>query len=285
MGTDEITREEIARRQRFARSVNAKMSTILSGNNVLETIVALVIWHGSLPRGEGGSRYDFDYAAFMRAEGAKRLLDTSNIFISEIEEKLPEFVWRKDLHYDGISMFEAHSHLDPVDRTFPHAGVHIYQEANVYELLGEQTWRTATEGKSSFFRELYAWQRFCLFYRHWIFEGIAVHDPQGLFREMQNLDHRLPKWMQRRLEEAVQSALVPYKRFGSGLCAVGESRMNIMNMIAMLAYSKEDRPMGRPTRYVVDMSKFKNRRSRQLIKAVVDDDLGLAAGTEPDIEV
>ena len=145
-----ITHREIVRRQNFARNINAKLEGLVSGDPGLQENVALIIWHGSLPLGVGGKRYDFDYAVFLPTKGASNLLEHSRYFVSTVAKLLPELIWRDDLHYDGASMFEAHTHWDALDPTLPHAGVHLYQESAINELLGKQTWKSAIEDRTSF---------------------------------------------------------------------------------------------------------------------------------------
>ena len=79
--------------------------------------------------------------------------------------------------------------------------------------------------------------------------------------------------MEIRLEEAVLCAVTPYLHSNEGICTVSDSRDNLLGMISMLAYSQENYPIGRTMRYPSDLENFKNPRSKQLLQAVLDNDL------------
>jgi hypothetical protein len=76
-----ISSEEIKRRQVFANELNGDIQVIIKNETCLSNIVNLVIWHGSLPLGEGGEKYDIDYAVFMNAHGVRELMEYSKEYL------------------------------------------------------------------------------------------------------------------------------------------------------------------------------------------------------------
>jgi len=274
-----VSSGEIRCWQAFAGKLNERLSQAVAMDAWLSLNVHLIIWHGSLPKGEGGDKYDIDYAVFMNAYGARELMDSSREFATKVAERLREVAWRNDLHYDGMDMFEAHTHWDLCGTDLPSVGVHLYQKTAINEVVGKQSWRSAQETSACFFRELMSWRRFCFFMRHWVYEGVPVYDPKRVFKEMSSLEHRMPDWMRERLREAIQCAILGYTKSKKGMCTVKESKGILLDMIAMLAYSSEDRPIGRVERYKSDAGSFLSPTGRRLLHAVMREDLPCAVSS------
>jgi hypothetical protein len=271
--------EEIQRRQKFAQRVGRKVSKVVENSSSLGRMVELIIWHGSLPRGMGGRMYDVDYAVFLRSASATALLEAAATFSSEITDKLEEVTWRRDLHYDGMTMFEAHTHWDIIveDLAKTHIGVHFYQHRALLELFGDKDWRGSERPSCTFFSLFELWRRYCFFYRHWIYEGVAVYDPSCKFEGAEDLGYLPAEWFLEELHDVVGCILRGYRLCAYEVCTVADSRKLALDMVAAMAYSLEGKPMGRSVRYPSDLEEFENVVARALLKCVVLENLSAAA--------
>jgi len=268
---------EIARRQEFAKRLGEQISGLIQNDRELSELGVLVVWHGSLPRGSGGSNYDIDYAIFLRAGTPSELLEAARLFTKKVLDSSQEVTWRDDLHYDGMMMFEVHTHWDTVNRNLPHIGAHFYREAALQELFGEFDWRAAWRADHAFFRLLESWRRYCFFYRHWIYEGIPLYDPYSIYEKAKKLGFSPPTWIVAELRDVVLCILRGYATSSSGICTVPDSKRLALDMVATMAYVLECKPMGRSSRYESDVQEFQNELAGRLLRAVVRKDLVGAA--------
>lgn len=277
--TEGVSITQIGQRQAFAKRLGRKISDLVANTRELREIVTLLLWHGSLVRGKGGKKYDIDYAVFLRRDKTMDLINAAAVFTQRVTNKLQEIVCRRDLHYDGMTMFEAHTHWDITEESFSdtYIGVHFYREIALQELLGNIDWRVEHPPRSTFFRLLDSWRRYCFFYRHWIYEGVALYDPDSIYKKAKNLSYLPPKWMLEELNDVVRCILSSYSSSPDGICTVSESKQLALDIVAALAYSLEGRPIGLSTRYASDIQEFKDKRARSLLKAVTQDNLVMAS--------
>lgn len=268
-GRSEVPQQhEIERRQDFALGLGKEIGDLIGQSSKLGEVVTLFLWHGSLPLGTGGKRYDVDYAFFLMSPTASDLLDSGETVSEEVVKALPRITWRRDLHYDAMWMFEAHTHWDPVDPTLPHIGVHLYRCEALYELAGDSGWRKDHRPAASPLHLLDSWRRYCFFYRHWIYEGVPLYDPNCLFQEIQNKGFSPPTWLLSDLSDMVRCVAKSYLADSKGSCTVDDSRDLALSLFALLAYGIEGKPIGRATRYASDCEEFKSRLARAILSAV-----------------
>ncbi|OGO23382.1 MAG: hypothetical protein A2144_01055 [Chloroflexi bacterium RBG_16_50_9] len=271
-----ISNEEVARRQLFTQRLGQEISCSIQHSS-LQSIVALVLWHGSLPRGKGGSKYDVDFAVFLRTTTPSALLDTATRFTEEVMDNTKDLTWRHDLHYDGMTMFEAHTHWDTMDATLPHIGVHFYRKIALRELLAEQDWRTEQASDSTFFRVLESYRRYCFFYRHWVYEGFPLYDPDLIYNRLKSLGYSPPIWLVTELRDVVLCVLRGYRCSPHGMCTVCDSKHIAWDFVATLAYAIEGMPIGRQVRYESDMQDFRNELAKSLLSTVIKKNLETAS--------
>jgi hypothetical protein len=236
-----------------------------------------MLWHGSLPRVSGGSNYDIDYAIFLRVGTPPELLEAARLFTKKVIDSSQEVTWRDDLHYDGMMMFEVHTHWDTIKKNLPHIGAHFYREAALQELLAEFDWRAAWRMDQAFFRLLESWRRYCFFYRHWIYEGIPLYDPRSIYNKVIELGCSPPTWLVAELHDVVLCILQGYASSSSGICTVPDSKQLALDMVATMAYALEGKPIGRWSRYEADVQEFQDKLAERLLKAVIRKDLVAAA--------
>ena len=267
----------IAERQEFAKRLGEQISGLIQNNRELSEIGVLMLWHGSLPRASGGINYDIDYAIFLRVGTPPELLEAARLFTKKVIYSSQELTWRDDLHYDGMMMFEVHTHWDTVKRNLPHIGAHFYREAALQELFGEFDWRAAWRTGQAFFRLLESWRRYCFFYRHWIYEGIPLYDPCSIYEKAKKLGCSPPTWLVAELRDVVLCILRGYATSSSGICTVPDSKQLALDMVATMAYALERKPMGRSSRYESDVQEFQNELAGRLLRAVIRKDLVAAA--------
>lgn len=277
MNSAGISGVAVAERQEFARRLGKQVSELIQNDRELSEIVVLMLWHGSLPRGRGGSNYDIDYAVFLRTATPPELLEAAGRFTKQVMESTQEVTWRDDLHYDGMMMFEAHTHWDTVSRNLPHIGVHFYRETALQELFGDFDWRAAQRPNHSFLRLFESWRRYCFFYRHWIYEGMPLYDPCSLYEKAEKSGCSPPTWLVAELRDVVLCILRGYSSSSQGMCTVPDSQHLALDMVASFAYALERKPMGRSNRYESDVQEFKSELAGQLLGAVIRKDLVAAA--------
>lgn len=267
---------EIERRQQWAKRLSSTLRNTIRSTTDLSDSVELVIWHGSLPRGRGGRRYDVDLAVFLRAQSPCDLLSASAHFLQSAISRLPELSYRGDLHYDGMRMFEAHGHWDSIaDATLPHIGVHTYRSSALCELFGPAEWRSGPLTSYGFYRMLNSWSRFCFFFRHWIDEGEPIYDPAEYVSRARTAGCDPPDWLVSELCLVAKACVTAYAP-SSEPCTVGASRKRALSLVAMLAYALEKRPIGRSTRFKSDLRLFKRPLAKSLLSAAINDDLPAA---------
>lgn len=273
-----IPDSEIQRRQTYAKGLGKSVATLIELDAELSTLVSLIIWHGSLPLARGGSRYDVDFAIFIRSETPDDLIAVGELLSTKVQQTLTDLSWRQDIHYDGMRMFDAHTHWDPNDSTLPHVGVHFQTEAAKSELTGECTWRDPNLPRSFPFLYIYdLWRRFSFYYRHWIYEGVPVYDPRGFYRTVQSRGCAPAVWFKERLQLTVRCLLKGYETSPDGVCTVSDSRETALEFVASLAYVLEGTPIGRSVRYNDDLAQFESDEARELLSCVVERDLRKAA--------
>jgi len=272
-----ISIEEIKRRQEVAQVLGEKIASLIERNRKLNNIVELLLWHGSLPLGRGGECYDIDYALFLQASTATDLLEAAELVSREVVSNCKEITWRNDLHYDGQRMFEAHTHWDPVDKDLPHIGVHLYRTEVQNELLNKFDWRSNQRPKAPFLRMLDSWQRYCFFYRHWIYEGVPLYDPKSIYEQMKNLGFSPTDWLISELREVLSCTLMEYRSSQEIPCTVSTSQTLALERVALWAYAIEGLPIGRWIRYASDIKEFKDEGTRHLLECVIKKDIKTAA--------
>ncbi len=268
---------EIAERQEFAKRFGGQISGLIQNDSELSEIGVLMLWHGSLPRASGGRNYDIDYAIFLRVGTPPELLEAARLFTKKVVDSSPEVTWRDDLHYDGMMMFEAHTHWDTVRRNLPHIGAHFYREAALQELLGDFDFRAAWRDDQAFFRLVESWRRYCFFYRYWIYEGIPLYDPHSIYDKARKLGCSPPAWLVAELRDVVLCILQGYTSSSRGMCTVSDSQQLALDMVATMAYALEGKPMGRSNRYESDVREFQNELAERLLRTVIRNDLVEAA--------
>jgi hypothetical protein len=235
----------IKQRQEYAKKLGLQINEVVSNDSTLNKLVNLIIWHGSLPRGSGGSRYDFDFAVFFHASSPAELLEAARNYSGVIASKCPQLTWRNDLHYDGMRMFEAHTHWNIDGENWLHIGVHLYREKALQEIFGAFDWQNPERPNHGFFRLFESWRRFCFYYRHWIYEGSPVYDPNSLFVKAKAIDYLPPTWLSRELFDVITCILQGYINSNNGICTVIESKQLALDMVAAMSYILERKPIGR----------------------------------------
>ncbi len=275
--SEECSPEEIARRQGFARKLGEQMVSVIQNDQKLTSRVTMMLWHGSLPLGKGGKAYDIDYAVFLRSTDPQELVDDAEAFAANISKHLPSVTWRDDLHYDGMKMFEAHTHWDYVRRDLPHIGAHFYRQDALHELLDDCPWRCNRRPQTSFFLLLDLWRRYCFFYRHWIYEGVSLYDPHNYYSRIKKVGFSPPPWLIVELRSVLISIFRGYASSKEGMCTVTDSKNLAFDLAALMAYAIEGIPIGRRARYKSDLKDFQHEWSRSLLMAVLGRDAMAAA--------
>lgn len=259
--------KELESRQLIAANLGRSIARVIGSHPSLRAEVALALWHGSLVLGRGGSVYDFDYAFFVHHEQPKTLVEFSEALSRCVEDGIEEIRWRRDAHFDGFGMFEAHTHWDFRHGELPHVGVHVCSSRALEELLGEQVWSRA----GGHTRAIDAWIRYGVFLRNWVYEGRPLYEAHGLWARLQQLPATPPKelmdWLASALKQA--SAYRPHQD-GHKTCFEGEPRA--FELAAVLAYGIEGMPLGRRKRYIDDINAFSNPHARSLLSASVNQD-------------
>lgn len=274
-----VSNKEIRRRQIFAKDLGRKISDLIRRENEIREIVTLMLWHGSLVRARGGNKYDIDYAVFLHSDKPAELIDRATVFTKKVIDSSEKISWRRDLHYDGMTMFEAHTHWDIVEKAFSdtHIGVHFYREIAIKEILGKLDWRADRRSSSTFLSLFESWRRYCFFYRHWIYEGFALYDPHSIYKQAKRQDCLPSKWLIEELTDVARCVLAGYSYSSDGKCTVSDSKKLALDIVATLAYALEGKPIGHRMRYSSDLEEFKNKYARLLLQAVSEDNLICAA--------
>lgn len=272
-----VCEEEIKRRQVFAQKACAILANIIKDDPELYAKILLGIWHGSLPRGVGVNQWDIDLGFFVRVEKVDELMAVASHFGSTSDSLVTELSWRQDVHYDGMRMWEAHTHLDPLDKSQPHLGIHFYRHSALRELEVDPLWAHPERPNTSFYCMLDGWQRLQYFRRHWIYEGLPFYDPDELFPVLTHLAWQPAEWFVQELRDAVSYCLKQYVKNNKGICTIEESREFALSLVALYAYAIEGIPMGRYVRFESDYHEFRNELARRLLHSVISRDLTKAA--------
>lgn len=263
-----VTPSDIRRFQSKAKVLNEKVRCAIEQDPRLRDEIILALWHGSLVLGRGGEVYDFDYAIFVEPEHCSELIGIAKHLSQRVERDVNELTWRKDAHFDGLGMFEAHTHWDLTEGGFPHVGVHVCSRRALEELLGPQLW----ESQVGFTRAIDAWIRYAVFQRNWVYEGKPIYDPHRTWAELMGLNVKLPEWLMTELTSVVREigAYRP-QQDGHTACVMGDPRG--FELAAVLAYAIEGMPLGRNKRWKDDVSAMKNSLASDLLKAAKDENL------------
>ena len=263
-----ITQSEITGWQSKAKELNEKIGCAIGQDSRLRGETTLALWHGSLVLGRGGEAYDFDYAIFTEHEQCSELIDYAKHLSHRVERDVRELKWRKDAHFDGFGMFEAHTHWDLTEGGFPHVGVHVCSNRALDELRGPQLW----ESQVGFTRAIDAWIRYGVFLRNWVYEGKPIYDPKRKWAELRGLDAKPPEWLMTELTSVVRciSAYRP-QQDDHDACFSGDPRG--FELAAVLAYAIEGMPLGRDKRWTDDVSAMENTLAASLLKAANDKNL------------
>lgn len=248
--------------QSKAEELNPKIRYAIEQDPRLSDETFLALWHGSLVLNRGGDVYDFDYAIFAEHEECSKLIDFTEYLAQHVENAVGELKWRKDAHFDGFGMFEAHTHWDIREGGFPHVGVHVCSSRALDELLGPQLWKS----KGRFTRAIDAWIRYGVFLRNWVYEGKPIYDPNHQWAELTGLTRKPPEWLLKELKSVVR-CISTYRpqQDGHNACFSGDPRG--CELAAVLAYAIEGMPPGRDKRWKDDVLAMKNPLASDLLKA------------------
>ena len=263
-----VTQAEMKRRQEKAKELNRQLRSVVEHDARLREETSLLLWHGTLVLGRGGEVYDFDYAVFAKHDHCADLLGFVKHLSKCVDGEISNLTWRNDAHFDGFSMFEAHTHWDLKEDGFPHVGVHVCSNRALDELLGSRE----CQSEIGFTRAIDAWIRYGVLLRNWVYEGVPVYDPTNAWAALKDLDTKPPEWLLDELRSVVcHAGMYRPQQDGREPCFEGEPRA--LELVAVLAYAIEGMPLGRKKRREGDLPAMKNPLARALLGAANDGDL------------